>query len=84
MRHLIPIIRRRALGALLACFGVLPAFAEPLVSMIADTRTLAAFRVNPEALAGWLPETHQPAPYASGSFEGAKSRPTPSPIPSRA
>lgn len=47
------------------------AASETLDSTIADTRTLAAFRVDPAALASWLPDTHAPAPYGEGAFEGA-------------
>ena len=54
-------------GGLLASWSS----AETLDSTIADTRTLAAFAVDPGALQAWLPETHEPNPYSKGSFEGA-------------
>lgn len=44
---------------------------EVFDSTVADTRTVAAFKVRPAALEAWLPETHAPNPYASGPFEGA-------------
>lgn len=57
-----------ALG--LSTFASVPATAETFDSTIADTRTLAAFTVNEDALAAWLPDTHVSAPYGSGSFAG--------------
>lgn len=71
MRTLTSTIRKTAAGAAFACLSVVPAAAETFDSTIADTRTLAAFQVNEKALAEWLPDTHDPAPYEAGSFEGA-------------
>ena len=71
MRHLFSMIRRIALGTALSCAATLSAASETFDSTIADTRTLAAFKVDEGALSGWLPETHTSAPYSSGSFQGA-------------
>lgn len=71
MRHLLKPIRRALIGACAAAVAWAPASAEFFDSTIADTRTLAAFKVNSEALAEWLPDTHVSAPYGGGSFEGA-------------
>ena len=71
MRHLLKPIRNAFIAACAAAFVWAPANAETFDSTIADTRTLAAFKVNDEALAEWLPDTHISAPYGGGSFEGA-------------
>lgn len=71
MKTLLNTLRYAVLGAGLAAFASIPASAETLDSTIADTRTLAAFKVNEDALAKWLPDTHVSAPFSGGSFEGA-------------
>ncbi len=71
MRHLLKRLRHAILGACAAAAAWAPANAETFDSTIADTRTLAAFKVSTEALAEWLPDTHVSAPYGGGSFEGA-------------
>lgn len=71
MKHVLTPIRKAILGACAAAFAWAPANAETFDSTIADTRTLAAFQVNSEALAEWLPDTHVSAPYGGGSFQGA-------------
>lgn len=71
MRHPLTQIRKAIIGACIAAFAWAPAGAETFDSTIADTRTLAAFKVNDKALANWLPDTHVSAPYGGGAFEGA-------------
>ncbi|MEM1363376.1 MAG: hypothetical protein AAGF94_16965 [Pseudomonadota bacterium] len=71
MKTLMTKIRTLAIGTALACFALSPSHAETFDSTIADTRTLAAFKVNDTALTQWLPESHISAPYGGGSFEGA-------------
>lgn len=71
MRTFFAVLRRAALAAGLAAITSVHVSAETFDSTIADTRTLAAFKVNEDALAKWLPDTHVPAPYGGGSFEGA-------------
>jgi len=71
MKHRIKPLRKAIIWACAAAFAWAPAIAETFDSTIADTRTLAAFKVNDQALAEWLPDTHEAAPYGGGSFEGA-------------
>lgn len=71
MRHLFSTIRGLAVGAALFCVTTHSAASETLDSTIADTRTLAAFKVDDGALAEWLPETHKPAAFGGGPFQGA-------------
>ena len=66
LRHLLSI----ATAATIALTWTVSAQAETLDSTIADTRTLAAFKVNDAALTKWLPDTHRAAPFG-GSFQGA-------------
>lgn len=70
LKSLIGRIWKFATAAALAAAIAAPLRAETLDSTIADTRTLAAFKVNETALAKWLPEAHQAAPFG-GAFEGA-------------
>ncbi|MEL6235460.1 MAG: hypothetical protein AAFR46_13740 [Pseudomonadota bacterium] len=62
---------RRAAPAVLGVAMAASVQAETFDSTIADSRMLAAFKVSETALQDWLPETHRPAPYAAGAFEGA-------------
>jgi len=64
-------MRTAFVGACVTAFASIPATAETFDSTIADTRTLAAFKVNEQALAEWLPDTHASLPYGGGSFQGA-------------
>ncbi|MEM8740364.1 MAG: hypothetical protein AAGE13_02615 [Pseudomonadota bacterium] len=71
LMHIGAVMMQRAAAAMLGLALAASVQAETFDSTIADTRMLAAFKVDETALQTWLPETHRPAPYAAGAFEGA-------------